>query len=397
MTTITQVGKTIPLSHPEITDEDISSVVSVLRTSRLSLGPKLLEFEEKFASYAGARFAVAVNSGTSGLHLAVKSLGIGEHDAVITSPFSFIASANCILYENALPVFVDIEPKTFNIDPQKIEEFLRERCTRESGTGLPVDPATGRRIRAILPVHVFGHPCDMGKIMAMAKEFGLAVIEDSCEALGAEYKGRKAGTMGAAGVFAFYPNKQMTTGEGGIIVTDDEEIAALCGSLRNQGRAINSGWLDHERLGYNYRLSDINCALGISQLGRIDSILRKRAEVAAHYNRILGDLVATPRTLTGSKRSWFVYVVCLPAGTGRTRRDGVLAGLSGRGIGCNNYFPPIHLQTFYRNRFGYREGDFPVTEDVAARTIALPFHNNLGEDDIAYVAESLRDIVHRLS
>ncbi len=387
--------RTIPLSNPDITNDDIRAVVNVLRTSRLSLGPKLSEFEEKFAAYTGSRFAVAVNSGTAGLHLAVKSLGIGENDAVITSPFSFIASANCLLYENAVPVFVDIEPRTFNIDVGKVGEFLREHCRREPGTGIPVDRVTGRRIRAILPVHVFGHPCDMAGIMALAGEFGLSVIEDSCEALGAEYLGRKAGTIGDAGVFAFYPNKQMTTGEGGMILTDSESVASLCKSFRNQGRDMQGGWLDHSRLGYNYRLSDISCALGISQLGRIDHILWKRAAAAARYTKALGDIVFTPATVAGSKRSWFVYVVCLPDEF-QGLRDFVLAELTRRGIGCNNYFPPIHLQSFYRNRFGYREGMFPVTETVAGRTIALPFHSNCSREEIDYVALTLREILQEL-
>lgn len=392
MTGIADMTRTVPLSGPDITEADILAVVNVLRTSKLSLGPKLEEFEEKFAAYTGARYAVAVSSGTAGLHLAVKSLGLGENDAVITTPFSFIASSNCLLYENVLPVFIDIEAQTFNIDTAKVEEFLRRQCRREPGTGLPLDPATGRRIRAILPVHVFGHPCDMTAIGKLAEEFGLSIIEDACEALGASTPGGKAGTLGDIGVFAFYPNKQMTTGEGGMILTGDAELAALCRSFRNQGRDTRNGWLDHCRLGYNYRLSDINCALGISQLERINHILWKREKVAEYYTAALGDIVETPVTMPGSRRSWFVYIVALPAER-EGERDAILAELTRRGIGCNNYFPPIHLQSFYRTRFGYHEGMFPVTEAVAGRTIALPFHSNSSLDDISYVSRTLKELL----
>ena len=386
----------IPLSSPDITDKEIQSIINVLKTPQLSLGPKLPEFEEKFAQYHGMKYAVAVNSGTSGLHLAIKSLEIGQKDAVITTPFSFIASANCILYENALPIFIDIDPTTFNIDPDRIEEYLADRCDRDKKTGNPIDRRTGRRIKAILPVHVFGHPCEMQKIIALAHEYNLDIIEDACEAIGAEYRRKKVGTHGTVAVFAFYPNKQMTTGEGGMILTNDETIALHCKSLRNQGRDTNGGWLAHTRLGYNYRISDINCALGIAQLERIDEILKKREKVASHYNTHLKDAVIIPKTLDGSTRSWFVYVVRLLDHYPKAVRDAVLTEFTQKGIGCNNYFPPIHLQPFYRETFGYREGDFMVTETISQQTIALPFHNNLKEEEIAYIADSLKESLQRL-
>jgi perosamine synthetase len=386
-------NKFIPLSSPDITEKEIESVVKVLRTPRLSLGPKLLEFERKFAEYIGSKYAIAINSGTSGLHLAVKSMGIGEKDAVITTPFSFIASANCLLYENALPIFVDIEPVTFNIDPERIKEFIDKKCRREKKTNKIVDKETGRYVRAILPVHVFGHPCKMERIMELAGEYNLHVIEDACEATGAEFGGKKVGTFGDMGVFAFYPNKQITTGEGGMIVTNDYKIARLCRSHRNQGRDDDKDWLEHRRLGYNYRISEINCALGIAQLERIDEILKKREIVASLYNELLRDFVKFPETSDDARRSWFVYVVCLPNKYSKKFRDKILEELSKKGIGSNKYFPPIHLQPFYRKMFGYSKGDFEVTEHISERTIALPFHNNLNGKTITYVANCLKEIL----
>ncbi len=367
--------KAIPLSGPDITAQEIAAVVAVLKTPHLSLGPKLPEFERKFAAYIGTKHAVAVNSGTSGLHLCVKALGLKPGDEVITTPFSFIASANCVQFEGARPVFVDIRPDTLNLDEGQIEA------------------AIGPRTRAILPVHVFGYPCDMDKITRLARRRGLAVIEDACEAIGAELGGRKAGTYGDAAVFAFYPNKQMTTGEGGMIVTDDDRIAALAESLRNQGRDAGMGWLAHNRLGYNYRLSDINCALGIVQLRRIKQLLAKRAAVAAQYYRALADipeLVLPPAGGAGLRRSWFVFVVRLTDDFTGAQRDRIIAELRGQGIGCNVYFPAIHRQPFYRETFGFAEGDFPVTEAVADRTIALPFFNNLRPAEVRRVAAALK-------
>lgn len=366
----------IPLARPDITELERKAVLEVLNTPNLSLGPKLEEFEKKLAEYAGVKYAVAVNSGTSALHLIVKALGIKEGDEVITTPFSFIASANCILFERARPVFVDIEPKMLNIDPARIEERITDRT------------------KAILAVDVFGHPADWDRLQEIADKHNLKLIEDSAEALGAEYKGKKAGSFGDAAILAFYPNKQITTGEGGMILTNDEEIASLCRSLRNQGRGEGGGWLQHERLGYNYRLSDINCALGVAQLARIDEILAKRERVAQMYNQRLKEIdgVEIPYVSPKVKMSWFVYVIRLSEEYSREDRDRILQELKRRGIGCSNYFQPIHLQPFYRE-LGYREGDFPVTEGVAARTIALPFYNNLSEREIDYVASNLKSLL----
>lgn len=377
----------IPLARPEITECEVEAVVQVLRTPYLSLGPKLEEFEKKIADYVGTKYAVAVNSGTSALHLIIRALGIKEGDEVITTPFSFIASANCILFERAKPIFVDIDPKTLNIDPVKIEETCKHAHVH-----------TCTRIKAILAVDVFGHPADWDQLQKIAKEYNLRLIEDSAEALGALYKGKKAGSFGDAGIFGFYPNKQITTAEGGTIVTNNEQIAKLCRSMRNQGRGEGDEWLQHERLGYNYRLSDINCALGLAQLTRIEEILAKRERVAQMYNERLKDIegINIPYVSSDVKLSWFVYVVRLEERFTQKQRDWILQELKRRGIGCGNYFSPIHLQPFYREMFGFKEGDFPVTEHIAARTIALPFYNNLREEEIDYVVENLESILRSL-
>lgn len=374
----------IPLSNPDITTLEREYVQSVLNSKDLSLGPMLPSFESAFAKYIGTKYAVAVNSGTSGLHLAMKVLDIKDGDAVITTPFSFVASANCILFERARPVFIDIDPVTYNMDAQRMEDYLSSLVTRH----LPLP-------KAILPVHVFGLPCNMSAMMKIANNFNLHIIEDACEAIGAEYEGEKVGAFGEIGVFAFYPNKQITTGEGGMIVTNDEEIAKLCISLRNQGRSENGGWLAHERLGYNYRLSDINCALGLAQIERIEEILKKRAIVAKMYNEKLKDIdgIIVPSYRADVKISWFVYVVRLSDQHSRFERDKIINGLRASGIGCNNYFAPIHLQPFYKDLFGYKEGDFPVTEHVSDRTIALPFFNNLTEEQIDYVVKTLKRLL----
>lgn len=367
----------IPLARPDITEHEIQAVVNVLRTPYLSLGPKLREFEQKIAAYAGVRYAVAVNSGTSALHVIVRALGLKEGDEVITTPFSFVASSNCLLFERVTPVFVDIDPKTLNIDVSKIEERITPRT------------------KAILAVDVFGHPADWDELERIARQYNLKLIEDSAEAIGAEYKGRKAGSLGDAAVFAFYPNKQITTGEGGVILTNNDEIAKLCRSLRNQGRGEGDEWLQHERLGYNYRLSDINCALGIAQLERLEEILKKRERVAQMYNERLKSVkgVRIPYVASHVKISWFVYVVRLREEYTQADRDRILKELRAHGIGCSNYFSPIHLQPFYRELFGYKPGDFPVTESVAARTIALPFYNDLTEDHVNYVVTTLKALL----
>lgn len=364
----------IPLSGADIDEQDIRAVAEVLRDGQLSLGPRVPAFERALADYAGSRHAVAVSSGTAALHLVVHALGWGPGDEVVTTPFSFIASANCLLYEGATPVFADIDPVHWDLDPAAAEA------------------AVGPRTRGLLPVHVFGHACAMPRYAAIAQRHRLEIVEDSCEALGTLLDGRMAGTRGRAGAFAFYPNKQLTTGEGGAVVTDDAALAERLRSLRNQGRGEDGGWLAHPRLGWNYRIPDILCALGLSQLRRIESFVAARERVAALYAerlaRLEGDIVPPAPLRPGERRSWFVYVVALREG-GRARRDRVLEALRARGIGCRDYFVPIHLQPFYRERFGLREGMFPVTEDVAARTIALPFHNRLTEGEVDAVCEAL--------
>jgi perosamine synthetase len=372
----------IPLSSPDIIAEDREAVLEVLASNALSLGPKLPAFEQAVCRVTNSRHAIAVNSGTSGLHLCVRAAGISDGDEVITTPFSFVASANSILFERGKPVFVDIDPLTYNIDPAQIEQAITPRT------------------KAILPVHVFGRPCALSEVLSIARKHGLTVIEDACEAIGAQYEGQPAGTFGQTGVFAFYPNKQLTTGEGGVIVTDDDEVARLCRSWRNQGRSDTEGWLEHDELGYNYRLSDINCALGISQISRLSKVMDARQRVAELYNAALqGIPEVIPPLLNEPKcrTSWFVYVVRLNDEFGRSERDQVIAQLRKRGIGCRNYFPPIHLQPLYERLFGYRPGAFPVTEHISDRTIALPFFNRLSEGDIDVVCTELREAVQSLT
>ncbi|MFC1870785.1 DegT/DnrJ/EryC1/StrS family aminotransferase [Chloroflexota bacterium] len=366
----------IPLSSPDITELEIKYVTQVMRTPNLSLGPKLIEFETKMANFVGAKYAVATNSGTSALHLIIKALGIKDGDEVITTPFSFIASSNCILFERAKPVFVDIDPLTLNIDVKRVSEKITKRT------------------KAILAVDIFGYPADWDRLEQIAKEYKLWLIEDSCEALGAEYKGRKAGTFGEAAAFSFYPNKQMTTGEGAVIITEDSKVANLCRSMRNQGRGDNH-WLEHQRLGYNYRLSDINCALGIAQIERIADLLAKRERLAQMYNMKMKEWkeVKIPYSSPDVKRSWFVYVVVLEDKHSKKNRDKILKELKTRGIGCRNYFEPIHLQRFYKKMFGYKKGDFPTTEHISERTIALPFYNSLSEPEVNFVVQTFKEIM----
>ncbi len=372
----------IPLSSPDITEDEIASVTAVLRTSQLSLGPKLVEFERAIADYVGLPFAIAVNSGTSGLHLCVRALGIEEGDEVIVPSFTFIAAANAVVYERATPVFVDIDPITMNLDPEKIESAITPRT------------------RAIMVVHTFGRPAPMRDIIRIAKKHGLLIIEDACEAVGAKYQGQKAGTFGNAGVFAFYPNKQITTGEGGMIVTHDERIAVRVRSLRNQGRGASGEWFEHEELGYNYRLSEMSCAIGIVQLKRLETILERRATIARIYEQKLAGLpgLILPSTVNvGERVSWFVYVVRLSDSFTRQDRDEIVAELHNRGIGCGRYFAPIHLQSFYRKSFGYEPGSLPNTERVAARTLALPFFNRITEAQIDKVCHALTELIEQKS
>ncbi len=362
------------LSRPDITDREIEAVCEVLRSYSLSLGPKLPEFEQAFCDYIGMKRAVAVNSGTSGLFLCMQALGIGPGDEVITTPFTFIASTTSIMMTGARPVFVDIDPTTLNLDASMIESKITDKT------------------KAILPVDVFGSPAGLDKVMSLAQKYNLPVIEDSCEALGSALNGRKAGTFGTVSVFAFYPNKQITTGEGGIILTDDDTLADMCVSLRNQGRGKTSGWLGHERLGYNFRLSDINCALGIAQLSRIEEIKSKRKQVARWYQELLAndDRLVVPVEEDGCDISWFVFVVRLLDRFTFDQRNRVLHAMLEKGIQVSNYFPPVHMQPFMVEKFGYKQGDFPVTETVCQRTIALPFYNNLTKDKVEMVCEILR-------
>ncbi len=364
----------ITLSNPDLVRADEAAVVSVLRAQRLSLGPRLPEFERRMASYVGARFAVAVNSGTSGLHLIVRAMDLKDGDEVITTPFSFVASSNCLLFERAKPVFADIEPRTLNIDPDRVEASVTPRT------------------RAILAVDVFGHPARWDRLRAIARRHRLRLIEDSCEAIGATFRGRKAGTLGEAGVFAFYPNKQITCGEGGVIVTDDAKLAALCTSMRNQGRDPGASWLQHARMGFNYRLTELQCALAASQLDRIGSILARRERVARRYAKLLAEVgeVELPQSDPDVAVSWFVYVVRLRKPLGRRERDAVIAGMARRGVQTSLYFAPIHLQPFYRRDFGFRKGMFPVTESVSERTLALPFYTRLSSEDQDEVVAALK-------
>ncbi|MEP7037098.1 MAG: DegT/DnrJ/EryC1/StrS family aminotransferase, partial [Acidobacteriota bacterium] len=357
----------IPLSAPDITEKEIAAVTEVLQSPRLSLGPKLEEFERDFAEYIGAKHAVAVNSGTSGLHLCVRALNLKDDNEIITTPFSFIASANVLLYENCVPVFVDIDRETLNIDAGKIEAAITEKT------------------KAIMVVHVFGCPSPMEKIREIADKHDLKIIEDACEAIGAEYENLRVGNLGDCGVFAFYPNKQITTGEGGMVVTDDEQIAKKCRILRNQGRDPELDWFDHAALGFNYRLSDINCALGIEQLKRIDEILDERKTVARKYHERLKQnphLITPDIEFPNGRISWFVYVIRLNENFTKDQRDLVVNEMQKSGIGCGRYFAPIHLQPLYVEKFGYKTGDFPLAESAAERVIALPFFNKISDAQI---------------
>ncbi len=367
----------IPLARPDITDLERDAVLKVLNSPMLSLGPELPKFESLLAEKAGVKHAVAVNSGTSALHLAVLGLGIEPGDEVITTPFSFVASSNCILFAGAKPVFVDIDPDTLCIDPEKVEQAITPRT------------------KAIIAVDVFGHPADWDRLEEIAQKHGLGLIEDSAESIGSAYKGRSAGSFGDAGIFAFYPNKQMTTGEGGALVTDRDDIAALARSKRNQGRGESAGWLAHDQLGYNYRISDINCALGSAQVERLPELLALRTGVAERYNELLSGVeeVRTQYVAPHVDMSWFVYVIRLADHFTREQRDAVLERLRERGIGSSNYFPCIHLEPYYASGFGHGRGDFPVAEHVSDRSIALPFFGRMTEEQSVRVVSELKSAV----
>jgi perosamine synthetase len=361
----------IKLSAPWIDERDEELVLEVLRSGWLSLGPTGPRFEAMFADAVGAPHCAGVSSGTAGLHLCMRLAGVGPGDEVITSPYSFVASANCAIYEGATPVFADIDARTYNLDPSAVEAAITPRT------------------KALVAVDIFGYPAEYDELMALCERHGIALIEDSCEALGASYKGRPLGSHGHPAVWAFYPNKQMTTGEGGAVTTGSAEQHELLVSLRNQGRLETSSWLQHGRLGYNYRLDDISAALGIGQLEKLDRILEARRSVAAAYGELLADVDAeTPLPDDADHvRSWFVYVVKLPAGVDR---DGVMARLDREGIATAPYLPSIHLQSYMRERYGFREGMLPVSEDCSARTMALPFHARLERADQERVADALR-------
>jgi len=362
----------INLSAPWIDERDEERVLEVLRSGWLSLGPTGPRFEAMLADAVDAPYCAAVSSGTTGLHLCMHIAGVGPGDEVITSSYSFVASANCAIYEGATPVFADIDPRTYNLDPAAVAAAITPRT------------------KAIVGVDIFGYPCELDELLALCEEHGIVFVEDACEALGAEYKGRRLGSHGHMATWAFYPNKQMTTGEGGAVTTGSEEEHALLVSLRNQGRLETSSWLQHGRLGFNYRLDDLSAALGIGQLEKLERILEARREVAARYGELLRGVDVEPPLGDDADhvRSWFVYVVKLPAGVDR---DAVMARMSEQGIATAPYLPSIHLQSYMRERYGFREGMLPVSEDCSARTMALPFHARLQTEDQERVVETLRN------
>jgi perosamine synthetase len=366
----------IPLARPSIGPSEEALVLETLRSGRLSLGPRLTEFEGALSARLGGLPVSAVSSGTAGLHLALRAAGVQAGDEVVTTPFSFVASANCVLFENARPVFCDIDLRTLNIDP------------------LAAAATVGERTTGLLPVHIFGYPADLPALERLAAERALWIVEDACEALGAVHAdGTPVGARGHASVFAFYANKQITTGEGGAVVCPDSGTKERVDSERNQGRAPDMGWLDHDRLGFNYRLDDLSCALGLAQLERLDELLAGRARVAALYAEALADVEGLDlpcRDSDGDRRSWFVYVVQLPPGVDR---DASVVAMRERGVETKPYLPAIHLMSFYRERYGHREGEFPVCEDVAARSLALPFFPELAEGEVEQVAAALRAVI----
>lgn len=360
-----------PLAKPYIGKDDIQGVVKVLESGMLSLGPKYKIFESDFAKSIGTKYACSVSSGTAGLHLAIKSLDIHEGDEVITSPFSFVASCNCILFEKATPVFVDIKEDTFNMDPEQIEKNITKKT------------------KAILVVHIFGQAADMTKIMEIAKKYKLKVIEDACESLGSSYINKPVGSFGDVGVFAFYPNKQMTTGEGGMIVTNSRTIEKECSILRNQGRDENDSWLEHEKLGYNYRLDEMSASLGITQLKKLDFFIESRRKIASWYEMYLSqiDNIILPKVAKDRTHSWFVYVIRVKSNV----RNKLLKQLDLRGIKTKPYLPSIHLQSYMKKGFGYRKGMFPVCELVSSETLALPFYVGLTKADVKKISKEIKE------
>jgi perosamine synthetase len=366
------VTEPVPLARPVVGEREEQLLLETLRSGQLSLGPRLGEFEAAFGRRLGAEHVSAVSSGTAGLHLAIRAAGVEAGDEVVTTPFSFVASANCLLYEQARPVFCDIDPRTLNITPEAAADAVTQRTT------------------GILPVHIFGYPADMAGFEELAADRALWLVEDACEALGALHgDGRAVGARGNLAVFGFYPNKQLTTGEGGAVISPDAAVKERIESERNQGRAPDMDWLDHDRLGFNYRLDDLSCALGLAQLERLEQLLAGRARVAAAYGEALCEIEGLQLPCPdegGDRRGWFVYVVQLPDGVDR---DATIRALRERGVDSKPYLPAIHLLSFYRERFGHREGEFPVCEDVARRSLALPFHPELSEGQVERVVAAL--------
>lgn len=364
----------VPQSRPDLGPGEADAVQQVISSGILSLGPRVRQFERAFFDRLGVPHALAVSSGTAGLHLCVRALGLGAGDEVITTPFSFVASANCLEYEGVIPRFVDIEPRTLNFDVGALEQAITHRT------------------RGILPVHVFGQPCDMDVVREVASRHDLVVIEDSCEALGSSWQGQPAGTLGDAAVFAFYPNKQIATGEGGMVVTRNDRVASLVDSMRNQGRSDDGGWLRHERLGYNYRLDEMSAAIGEVQMARLDELLGARRRAASCYDGLLRDVegVSLPEIVPGADVHWFVYVIRLEAGLDR---DEAVRLLGDRGVQCRPYFPPIHLQPYYARKYGFRAGDYPVTEAMARRTLSIPFFARITGAEMEYVKECLVEVI----
>jgi len=385
------------MSSPDLNDADRQAVIDVINTPILSMGKYTTDFEKAFCDLTSAKHAIAVNSGTAGLHLCVRAAGICAGDLVITTPFSFVSSTNVLLFEDAIPIFVDVDPKTGNINPELVADaarYIEKYLPRKYPSGT-MSSIGNRKLKAILPVDVFGQPADMDAINAVAKEYGLAVIEDSCEALGATYKGRQAGTLGDFGVFAFYPNKQITTGEGGVIITSDDKAAHFMRALRNQGRAPGDTWLQHTHLGYNYRIDEMSAAMGASQMSRLDEILSKREQVAAWYEARLSEIAGVEIPFVESfttRTSWFVYVIRFDE---RINRDEIAKRLDARGIPVRPYFLPIHLQPYMVEKFGGREGDFPVTEDLGKRGLAIPFSGVMTEEQVDYVCNIIREEVSK--
>jgi perosamine synthetase len=368
----------IPLARPVLGEEEERAVIEVLRSGQLSLGPKMAEFEHDFAQTIGASLASAVSSGTAGLHLALRAVGVSDGDEVVTSPFSFVASANAAIYERARPVFADIDPVTLNLDPHAAAAAVTSRT------------------RALLPVHIFGYPADMEAFEALAARQGLAIVEDACEALGAQHDDfKEVGSRGNLAVFGFYANKQLTTAEGGMVTLADAALKQRIDSERNQGRAPDMGWLDHDRLGFNYRLDELSCAMGIVQLRRLGLTLAGRTRVARLYRQALAGLEGLTLPCEDGereRRGWFVFVVQLPRDVDR---DETVRELATAGIQSKPYLPAIHLMSFYRERFGHREGEFPICEDVAARSLALPFFPQMSEGQVGRVAEGLSSALSR--